>query len=85
LMTKALRELPLAHSEPEGGFYIFPKLKDKKVDGQVFSEKLLVEKGVAVTPGTAFGDNYNQFVRLSICQPKDVLLEAVKRIKEMLS
>jgi aspartate/methionine/tyrosine aminotransferase len=40
LMTKALRELPLAYSEPDGGFYIFSKPKDKKVDGQVFSEKL---------------------------------------------
>ena len=84
LMTRALRELPLLYSQPDGGFYIFPKLKDKKMDGQVFSEKLLVKKGVSITPGTAFGDHYNQFVRLSVCQPQGVLLEAVKRMKEML-
>ena len=48
-----------------------------------FAKRLLEEKGVSVTPGTAFGD-YPDFFRISLGQPLEVILEGVKRIGESL-
>jgi len=84
LVCDALRELPLSYYKPDGGFYIFPKIRDRKMNGEAFAERLLTEKGVCITPGTAFGEKYDSFVRICVCQPQSVLLEVVKRMGELL-
>ncbi|MDK2853137.1 MAG: aspartate aminotransferase [Thermococcaceae archaeon] len=62
--------------EPDGAFYLFVKTG---VDGLSFAEKLL-EKGVSVFPGIAFGD-YRDFIRISLVSSK--LEEGLKIIKEV--
>jgi aspartate aminotransferase len=47
------------------------------------SEYLLVEAGVAVVPGSAFGSE--GYIRLSFATSMDNLVEALKRIKKALS
>lgn len=84
LLCNALKKLPISYYKPDGGFYIFPKIRDSKINGGVFSERLLTEKGVCVTPGIAFGENFGFFYRLCVCKPQDSLLEAVKRMGELL-
>lgn len=84
LVCSALRKLPLSYYDPDGGLYVFPKIRDGKMNGEDFAERLLTEEGVCVTPGAAFGESYGYFFRMSVCQPKDFLLEAVKRMEELL-
>jgi aspartate aminotransferase len=84
LVCEALDGLPFSYYKPDGGFYVFPKLHNENFDAQTFVEKLLTEKDVCVTPGTAFGENYRNFFRISACQPEETLLEATKRIGELL-
>ena len=48
------------------------------VDG--VADDLLDKAGVAVLPGTCFGNVGAQYVRLSLLQPDERLAEAVKRI-----
>ncbi|MBO8173776.1 MAG: aminotransferase class I/II-fold pyridoxal phosphate-dependent enzyme [Thermococcus sp.] len=62
--------------EPDGAFYLFVKTG---IDGLSFAEKLL-EKGVSVFPGIAFGD-YRDFIRISLVSSK--LEEGLKIIKEV--
>jgi aspartate aminotransferase len=33
----------------------------------------MLERGVAIAPGSGFGDSYKKFVRISACQPEEVL------------
>jgi aspartate aminotransferase len=84
ILCNALDELPVSYYKPDGGFYVFPRLHDENFDTQTFIERLLTEKGVCVTPGTAFGEDYRNFFRISACQPEETLLEAAKRIGELL-
>ncbi len=65
-----LKEMSLRFAEPEGAMYVYPELED--TDDITLVEKLL-EKGVAVAPGSGFGDSYSRFVRISACQPIDLL------------
>ena len=45
-----------------------------------FAEKLYEAEQVAVLPGEAFGSAHSDWVRVSLCQPAEVLQEAVTRM-----
>ncbi len=64
--------------KPEGAFYMFPKIDGDCVE---FTEKLLM-RGVAVTPGIAFGDWNERYIRISYATSMENLKRAVERIKE---
>ena len=74
--------------ETDGTFYVFPDitgvLADKPAlnDDMDFAEALLVEKGVAVVPGTAFG--LKNHIRLSIATSEANLQNALQRIAEFI-
>src|SRR5919198_4419304 len=62
-----LKEMSLRFVEPDGAMYVYPELPNG--EDITLVEKLL-EKGVAIAPGSGFGDYYRQFVRISACQPE---------------
>lgn len=64
--------------KPEGAFYIFPNVGQ---DCMSFVEKLL-SFGVAVTPGTPFGEWNNNYVRISYATSMENLKKAVEKIGE---
>jgi aspartate aminotransferase len=65
-----LKEMSLRFVEPDGAMYVYPELPWSE-DIPII-EKLL-EQGVAIAPGSGFGDLYKRFVRISACQPEKVL------------
>ncbi len=69
-------------SKPNAGFYLFPKLPETITTNQ-FIDKLL-KKGVAVTPGEAFGD-YKQHVRISLCKDEKILKDALEKMVEIVN
>lgn len=68
---------------PRGAFYLFFRF-DLDVDSLQFSESLLKEKGVAVTPGSAFGEDRESWIRMSFANTKENLREALDRMEEFL-
>jgi aspartate aminotransferase len=81
---KKLEKMPVSFLQPDGGFYIFPMLNNEDLNGLRFADKLLTEKGVAVVPGIAYGQEYSRFFRISVCQPEEQLIAAANRIEEAL-
>ncbi len=80
---RAMDRIPsLEYSKPDGAMYLFPRIRSGG-SGEAFAERLLA-KGVSVTPGVAFGD-YQDFFRVSLGQPKDRIIEGVRRMGELLS
>ncbi|RLI86813.1 MAG: aspartate aminotransferase [Archaeoglobales archaeon] len=65
--------------KPEGAFYMFP---DVGMDCEHFCERILIEKGVCLTPGRAFGDWNERYVRLSFANSMENLKKALDRIEE---
>jgi len=51
-----------------------------KTAGERLSDAVLYGAGVFITPGFIFGSNGNDFVRISLCAPSDVLETACRRI-----
>lgn len=68
---------------PEGGMFILLDVGATGLDGEAFARRLLREKHVAVMPGSSFGEEARNFLRLSLTVPDDTLAEAVGRIADL--
>jgi aspartate aminotransferase len=65
-------------TKPDAPFYVFPKLEG--LDSEKYTLSLL-DKGVAVAPGTAFGD-YREHFRISLTAPDDQIEVGLDKICE---
>jgi len=79
-----LQKLGLECRKPDGAFYAFTSLKKTGLDCLDFAERLLKEEKVAVVPGTAFGQQYKDYIRISYASSLDNLKEALIRIENFL-
>jgi aminotransferase len=68
--------------EATGAFYVFPESPWE--DAGAFAEALLQEEGVAVVPGTAFGEGGEGHLRCSYATGLSELREAMTRIERFL-
>ncbi|MBE0484142.1 MAG: pyridoxal phosphate-dependent aminotransferase [Bacterioplanes sp.] len=88
-LIAALNDIPgFSCIHGDGAFYAYPCVKEamaaQDIDNDVdFAEKLLIDAGVALVPGSAFGTP--GYMRLSFATSMDVLQDAVARIKLALS
>ncbi len=69
--------------EPGGAFYAFPNVSKSGMNGQKFSDIALHEKGVALVPGTSFGNTAKDFVRLSYANSMENLEKAIYRLSKI--
>ena len=76
-----LNRMGLTCFEPEGAFYVFPSIRITGMTSEDFCQKLLMEKHVAVVPGTAFGESGEGFVRISYCYSLKHITEAMERLR----
>ncbi len=65
---------------PGGAFYAFPNITKTGYNGKEFSDIALDEKGVALVPGTSFGNKAIDFIRISYANSLEKIEEAIKRI-----
>lgn len=67
---------------PEGAFYIYAGINRFGLDGEALAEKLLLEAGVAITPGTDFGSHQaSRHVRFAYTTSLERIQEAVRRLE----
>jgi len=74
----ALHDMEMTFNTPKGAFYIFPRVGDE----QEFVDTLK-QRGVIVTPGSAFGTVGKNHVRISYAASFDDLKRAFAIIKEV--
>jgi aspartate/methionine/tyrosine aminotransferase len=85
LIHKGLNDLSgITCSLPGGAFYAFPNVSGTGMNGSEFSRKCMHEAGVAIVPGTAFGQTSNDYVRFSFAASKENIEKALEKIKKML-
>lgn len=71
--------------KPAGTFYAFPNIRATGLSSRELADRLLMEAGVALLPGTAFGEAGEGYLRISFAGPMEDILEGVRRIKEFMS
>jgi LL-diaminopimelate aminotransferase len=79
VLVNRLHSMGFKCNKPKATFYVWLNCKS---DSMEFATKLL-SVGVAVTPGIGFGPHGENYVRLSITQPKERIEEACKRMNAL--
>lgn len=86
ILHNAFSETGISVNKPDGAIYLYAELDDIKLDSMDFCKKLLAEKQVAVSPGMDFSSKLNKCaIRLSVCQPQNVIIEAASRLKDFIN
>ena len=67
---------------PKGTFYMFVNIGEMKIGSTEFAMQLLREKHVAVVPGIAYGDDFDDYIRIAFTMKETVIKEAARRIVE---
>ena len=68
--------------KPRGAFYVFPNVAHTGMDCRKLSDYLLNDAGVAVLPGTSFGEYGEGYLRLSFANSIENINKALDRIGE---
>ena len=86
-LLPALRELGFdIPVTPDGAFYLYANCSRFSKDSFEFSQQLLEEAGVAITPGVDFGNNQpDRHVRFAYTTSLENLREGVRRLGEYLN
>ncbi len=81
----ALRQMPgLTVPEPDGAFYLFPRVSGVD-DSFAFCLRLLVEQKVGLAPGSAFGAGGEGSIRICYAAERSVLEPALERLDHFLT
>lgn len=70
--------------KPRGAFYVFPNITGTGMDCRELGDYLLNSAGVAVLPGTSFGEFGEGHLRLSFANSIENIKKALSRISEAL-
>jgi len=79
MLVSGLRELGIPCSIPGGAFYVFPDVSHLG-GGDAFTDRLLKDALIAATPGSAFGPDGRNYVRLSYATSQSRISQALERI-----
>ena len=81
ILCKGLIKIKGIYIEPpNGAFYAFPKLPNKKISSVEFCKNVLEDYGLVVVPGKAFGDD--QCIRISCASSKKKILDGLSRLEK---
>ena len=82
VIVKRLNDVGLRCLNPEGSFYAFVNTSNHGNDLE-FTERLLKEVYIIVTPGSAFGPAGKDYVRFSFATSMENIVEGMERIEAM--
>ena len=66
-----------------GAFYAFPNISKSNLNGEKFAEIALNKHGVAIVPGTSFGDSAKNYIRISFANSLENISKAINRIAKI--
>jgi LL-diaminopimelate aminotransferase len=82
LLVEALRAIGLGCDLPRATFFVWASVPHG-FSSVSFTERVLKQTGVVITPGSGFGKSGEGYVRFSLTVPSARLREAVERIKRL--
>ncbi|WP_411895803.1 pyridoxal phosphate-dependent aminotransferase [Winogradskyella sp. A2] len=79
LIWELATELNCTYDKDSAGMFVWAKLPPH-VKSEEFTDLILKEHSVFITPGTVFGSNGEGFIRFSLCASEDIIKEAIARV-----
>jgi len=82
ILVDALNAIGLDVTPPKGAIYVWARVPDGETSAS-FTEKVLEDAAVVISPGSAYGASGEGFVRMSLTTPDARLVEAAERIARL--
>lgn len=79
LIWKLAEALNCTYDENATGLFVWAKLPPH-IKSEEFTDLVLKEHSIFITPGTVFGSNGEGYVRFSLCASEEVIKEAIARV-----
>lgn len=84
LVYKILDQLGCIYEKNQAGLFVWAKCPAKYKDGYELSDEILYGASVFITPGGIFGNEGNNYVRLSLCANEEKLENSANRIRNFI-
>ncbi len=81
LVLDALSTIGMTAPAPKAALYVWAPLPDGESSSADFCNRMLSQIGVSVTPGVAFGEEGEGYVRISLGTKTERMAEAMSRLK----
>jgi len=86
LVIEGIRSIPrLSTIKPAGAFYLYFNISETGMKARDFVFSLLEKGGVALVPGSAFGDGQEAYIRMSYASSQTNLRKGLERIADFVS
>jgi len=82
ILVDGLNSIGWKIRKPPATMFVWAAIPEGFSDSMEFTLFLLEKTGVAVTPGSSFGERGKRFVRIALVQPEEIIEEALALIKE---
>ena len=79
IFCRGLKEAGISYTQPDATFYVWFEVPEGMTSSE-FSERMLTEAGVVVTPGNGFGDCGEGYARVSVTFDTQRIEQAAERI-----
>jgi aminotransferase len=84
VLMDGLKEMGFTFGSSQGAFYIWANTGSTGLDAMRLSYLWLRDASVMVFPGTGFGERWKDYMRFTLLQPDDVMLQALERMDDAL-
>ena len=80
IVVEICDKLNLKYYKNGSGLFLWASINNSSLKSEDFTDELLYNKNIFVTPGSIFGTAGEGYVRISLCQEENKLIEALKRL-----
>ena len=86
VLIRELNKIPsIKYQAPQGTFYAFLDISATGMDSKTFCFSLLEKEHVAVIPGVAFGEAFDNYIRLAFTLNEDKITEGISKINKFVN
>lgn len=84
LAGQIMHTLGCEYDEKQVGMFLWGKIPSGAKGSEAIADRVLYEANVFLTPGFIFGSQGERYIRISLCCKKEILEEALNRIKNII-
>ena len=81
LLLDGFARLGIPTAAQGGGFFVWADISRFGLSAEAFCRRLLTEARVLIFPGTAFGERWDRYARVSMLQSEELIREAFGRME----
>lgn len=83
LVDRIMHQIKCSFDSSQTGLFVWGKIPSGFSDGEELTETILHKAHVFITPGFIFGDQGNDYIRISLCANETMLNKAIDRLSNI--